>query len=118
MKGAISMCCSSYPEVGKDVATLDIFSPEADLPVGLIFITLKVSKANLKDTVLETLRSNLRQPQKKCMNQHITQYSDKVVSQQVYQKVFKCQVHRVLIHSLCPKKSQWQFRMTLDRVLE
>jgi hypothetical protein len=38
---------------------LHIFCTQPDLPVGLILIILKISQGDFKNTVLETLRSDL-----------------------------------------------------------
>lgn len=46
--------CRHYPEIGQDISTLDIFTSQTDLPVGVVLITLKVSKRCLKHSMLET----------------------------------------------------------------
>lgn len=49
----------SYPELGQHIPSLNILSSKTDLPVGIIFISLKISKRNLKYPVFQSLRGNL-----------------------------------------------------------
>lgn len=55
------MCITLYthPEVCENILSLYILSSKPDLSEGMILIILKFSKGNLKDSVLETFRSDL-----------------------------------------------------------
>ena len=56
------VCCQVHPiEAGEAVLALDILTDELELPVrplGVILV-LEISKRNLEDTTLQTLRGNL-----------------------------------------------------------
>lgn len=54
----------AYPEIGEYILALHILSSEADLPVGLVLVFLKISKTNLKDSVFESFGGNLKSKEK------------------------------------------------------
>jgi hypothetical protein len=48
-----------HPEVREHVPPLHILRSQTDLPVGMLFIILKISQRNLKHPMFESFRSNL-----------------------------------------------------------
>ena len=49
----------AHIEVCKHILPLHILCSQANLPISLVLISLKVSKANLEHSVFESFRSNL-----------------------------------------------------------
>jgi hypothetical protein len=49
----------THPEVREHVPPLHILRSQTDLPVGMLFIILKISQRNFKHPMFEPFRSNL-----------------------------------------------------------